>query len=281
MKSSRFFCIGDIHGDYAKLLTLITILEQQAGLVVGHDEVVQLGDKNDRGPDTFQVMQFFLDWKNHFPDHVHCILGNHEMMMLKAARAHIDGDSRGLVEAFWYPNNGGPTTLKSYEEATGLLAEGAWMSPGRSASFENMLTKTGHMDFLLNKHELLMETDEYIFCHAPQKRYMPKDFNWRTNVEALTWTNGPHNEGWVERNLEGKIAVHGHIHGLSYKGRGKYNVKKVRRHGSTFLVDTGCGCADVAPLSCLVLPDLTVYNSDGEIYSLRGLEGLSPEATLG
>jgi hypothetical protein len=275
---SRFFCIGDIHGDYAKLLTLMTILEQQASFVAGHDELVQLGDKNDRGPDTFQVMEWFRTAKQLHPGRVHCILGNHEMMMLKAARAHIDGDSRGLVEAFWYPNNGGPTTLKSYMDITGLVSTPNY---GGAAGFENMLVKTGHMDFLLNQHELLMETDEYIFCHAPQKRYMPKDFNWRTNVEALTWTNGPHNEGWVERNLNGKIAVHGHIHGLSYKGQGKYNVKKVRRHGNTFLADTGCGCADVAPLSCLVLPDLTVYNSDGEIYSLKGLEGLPPEASLG
>lgn len=242
------------------------ILEREAGLDLTKDNLVQLGDKNDRGPQTFEVFEYFQIMKEMSPDNVHLIMGNHELMLLSAARSHAMFDHTGMAESFWIEQNGGPRTLESYENSTGLKAYGALNSPGTSCTLNNMLEMSGHMKFLKYSHELLMETDEYIFCHAPQKKFMAKDFDWRSNVNALTWTHGHHNEQWVETNLDGKIAVHGHIHGLSYKGRGKYNVKKVRRHGNTFLVDTGCGCSPVAPLSCLILPDMLVYNSNGESY---------------
>lgn len=278
MTTQRYFCIGDIHGDFLKLCRLMDILEREAGFDPTKDKLVSLGDKNDRGPKTFEVFDFFKIMMATYPGSVILILGNHEQMMMAAAMVHLVGDPKYLAESFWYPNNGGPTTLQSYEETTGLRAAPYTQiySPynrtgGAGPMFMNMLEQTGHWDMLKNQHELLHETNDYIFCHAPQKKYVSKD--WRTNRANLLWTHGPHNEKWVEDNLgPGKIAVHGHIHGLSYKGQGQYNVKKVRRHGNTFLVDTGCGCAPIAPLSCLVLPDLTVYNSNGETYSLKTQE---------
>lgn len=229
------------------------------------DELVQLGDKNDRGPRTFEVFEYFRKLKLKYPSQVHMIMGNHELMLVAAAMAHQSSHFTEMAQSFWIDSNGGPKTLASYEAATGLKARASVHNMQTSATLFNMLEMTGHLKFLKEDHVLLMEDDKYIFCHAPQKKFLPKAFDWRNNVNALTWTNGPHNEHWVEPNLDNKIAVHGHIHGLSYKGRGKYHVKKVRRHGNTFLVDTGCGCAPVAPLSCLVLPEAVVFDSDGEV----------------
>jgi len=64
----RTFVIGDTHGCFTELLTLIGL----AGLA-HDDEIIALGDFVDRGPQTPQVLDFFRR-----TPHTRAIMGNHE-----------------------------------------------------------------------------------------------------------------------------------------------------------------------------------------------------------
>jgi hypothetical protein len=71
--------IGDIHGCYAELQALL----DKAGLVEG-DEIISLGDCVDRGPETPEVLWFFIDYPN-----ARLIMGNHERKHVRASRHEV------------------------------------------------------------------------------------------------------------------------------------------------------------------------------------------------
>lgn len=97
------FAIGDIHGHFDKLMTLMRFCREFAkARNEHHAEFILLGDYVDRGPASRQVLEF-LDSK---PENLRCICGNHEDFMLGA----LDG---GTALADWLSNGGGET-LASY-----------------------------------------------------------------------------------------------------------------------------------------------------------------------
>lgn len=99
---NRRIIIGDIHGHYDGLLTL---LEQVAP---GQDDQVYfLGDLVDRGPKSAQVVEFV---KN---SPYHCLMGNHEQLMLSALPP--EGQNPQAWQAWLY--SGGHATITSYQEA--------------------------------------------------------------------------------------------------------------------------------------------------------------------
>ncbi len=93
------YAIGDIHGC---LIPLQTIFEQ--GLIRKDDKVIFLGDYIDRGPQSKEIIDWFLKNKNHYD--FEFIRGNHEIMMLSAR------DNPHNLSAWLF--NGGAATLDSY-----------------------------------------------------------------------------------------------------------------------------------------------------------------------
>lgn len=74
----KTFAIGDVHGCFDAMLTLVRF----AG-ITDADRVIWLGDFVDRGPDTAKVVEFL----RHLPFENNVFLrGNHEIMMQKARR---------------------------------------------------------------------------------------------------------------------------------------------------------------------------------------------------
>ena len=71
--------IGDIHGCYVELLTLL----EKAGLSDG-DSIIAVGDIVDRGPETPQVLDFFQQTPN-----AHTLMGNHERKHVRGARHEV------------------------------------------------------------------------------------------------------------------------------------------------------------------------------------------------
>lgn len=65
----KTFCIGDIHGQYDKLLAVLTL----ANVDFKKDVVIQLGDIVDRGPEPFKCVDLLLNIKN-----IVFIRGNHD-----------------------------------------------------------------------------------------------------------------------------------------------------------------------------------------------------------
>ena len=97
----NYWFIGDIHGEVRLLNKL---LEQ----VVRFDpeEIIFVGDYIDRGPDSKQV----IDRITKLDVPAHCLLGNHEMLLLDALENA--GFGHRPVELWFY--NGGETTLQSF-----------------------------------------------------------------------------------------------------------------------------------------------------------------------
>jgi serine/threonine protein phosphatase 1 len=97
----RKIAISDIHGCVETFRTLLT---QQVHLTPD-DELYLLGDYVDRGPDSKGVLDHILHLRESGYQ-VHCLKGNHEEMMYKAA---FDSQE---VEMWLY--NGGKETLMSF-----------------------------------------------------------------------------------------------------------------------------------------------------------------------
>jgi hypothetical protein len=266
MGKLQYFVIADIHGEFRNLMVLMRKM-RKAGFCLKknpHQRLVQLGDRCDRGDDTFRVNSFFKRIQERFPNQVVVLNGNHEDMMVNA----VDGDS------WLFIRNGGNETIRSYNKGSGLL----YYLP----LFMAKVKSTGHYDWLKSL-PYYYETDDYFFSHAPipipslrAKHIRDLGLDFRYDKQTLTWSYEKMAESaWVDPDPtgEGKINVHGHIHGLYVTGKGKDAKLKspgVRRYGGTYLADTGSGCCQGEPnvLSCLILPDSRVINSNGGDYKV-------------
>lgn len=95
----RRLIVGDVHGHYQTLLKLWEVMAPTA-----QDAVYFVGDLIDRGPESARVVDFVMEHQ------YHCILGNHEQMMLKALEG---GPLSSQLLQDWLCN-GGQATLQSY-----------------------------------------------------------------------------------------------------------------------------------------------------------------------
>lgn len=96
MEYKRILAVGDIHGNFERLLSLYEKIEFDPAA----DLLIFLGDYIDRGPDNLRV----LDWvrqKSQEPN-VIALRGNHEQMMLDYFQKQPDG-------MMWRPNGGDAT----------------------------------------------------------------------------------------------------------------------------------------------------------------------------
>ncbi len=96
----RILAIGDIHGCYAKLGSLM----EKVNLNPGKDALVFIGDYIDRGDRAKDVVDYLIELKKRVPSTVF-LLGNHEHMLLD----YLSGENSN---PFLF--NGGQKTLNSY-----------------------------------------------------------------------------------------------------------------------------------------------------------------------
>ena len=138
------YAIGDIHGRYDKLLDLMEKLD----IDLDSERLVFLGDYIDRGPQSFEVVDYLIELRKRNPN---CIFlkGNHEEMFEK----YISGEDR-----LTYLFNGGQQTLDSY------------MSRQRKP--DEPLIPAEHLSFFKSLM-MFYETDGYIFVHAGLKKNVP------------------------------------------------------------------------------------------------------------
>ena len=133
----KIFVVGDIHGCYDKLCALM----DKIPLNEARDQLIFIGDYIDRGPSSFDVVNYMIEIKKRIPGTVF-IKGNHEDML----QNYLDGSDR-----FTYQLNGGQKTLDEYLN--------------RSDNKDAFPIPSGHLEFF-NSLELYYQTDDYIFVHA-------------------------------------------------------------------------------------------------------------------
>jgi serine/threonine protein phosphatase 1 len=185
----RIFAIGDIHGCYDQLIDLLTRIP----IDWDKDQLVFMGDYIDRGPKSFEVVEYLTSLRTKHPGIVF-LKGNHEQMLSD----YLSGKDRVT-----YLYNGGQQTLESYlrnvsPRATSVIPD------HHLQFFESLL--------------LFHETDSYIFVHAglrqnvPLAKQDPQDLLWiRDKFVATTYSFGkrvvfghtPFDEPRVEPNKIG------------------------------------------------------------------------------
>ncbi|MEA5506820.1 metallophosphoesterase family protein [Halotia wernerae UHCC 0503] len=100
--SQRRIIIGDVHGHYEGLMTLLEAIAPGSD-----DQVYFLGDLIDRGPHSSHVVNFVKQ------NNYECLLGNHEQMLLNILTNK--NTATPAMQAWLY--SGGQATIASYQEA--------------------------------------------------------------------------------------------------------------------------------------------------------------------
>lgn len=100
-----FYAVGDVHGVLSLVEQIPTIA---AGTTGDTPTVVYVGDYVDRGPDSAGVLRWLFDQQTNDPDHVICLMGNHERMMLDTLRNPEKHGYRWL-------QHGGMETVASFQ----------------------------------------------------------------------------------------------------------------------------------------------------------------------
>lgn len=78
MIGSRIMAVGDVHGQYDKLKTLMRRIKFEPA----QDILIFLGDLIDRGPESLQCFDYVMHLQKQHPDSVIYLMGNHEREML-------------------------------------------------------------------------------------------------------------------------------------------------------------------------------------------------------
>lgn len=139
----NFWVIGDVAGEYDALLELIALLPKDAKLVF-------VGDLNDRGPKTKEVIEFVRSG-----GHV-ALMGNHEHMFIDYVESRLDPSYTPQYGSDLFTYNGGIQTLKSY------LGLPVW-SKGQEKMHEDLKKDIEW----LKQRPVKFETDKVIVTHAP------------------------------------------------------------------------------------------------------------------
>ncbi len=171
----KLFAIGDIHGCYDKLMTLMGKIPFRPD----RDTIVFLGDYIDRGPDSFKVISYLLTLKDQSKNAIF-LKGNHEFMF----DGFINGTDRDTFLA-----NGGEQTLRSYLK--------------RKDFPQSFPIPAKHLDFF---RSLLpyYQTEHFIFVHAGLKEGIELE---KQDTRDLFWIR----DRFIQSDFDfGKTVIFGH-----------------------------------------------------------------------
>ncbi|OQX62666.1 MAG: metallophosphatase [Desulfococcus sp. 4484_241] len=168
----KIFAIGDIHGCYKKLRSLM----DRIPVDYNNDTLVFLGDYIDRGEQSYEVVDYLAALKKSHPEIVF-LKGNHEELFFN----YLSGEDE---VSFLF--NGGEQTLRGYISEKGDIS-----------------IPKEHLDFF-NSLQLYYETDDYIFVHAGLKDGVPLE---EQKPEDLLWIR----KSFIDSDYDfGKLVIFGH-----------------------------------------------------------------------
>ena len=171
----RLLAIGDIHGCFEALRTLVAFVD-----ICKDDVVVTLGDYVDRGPNTREVINWLVAFDR--MNSLVALRGNHEIMMLNARINQGDKHRCGQCGAI--------ETLQSYATIADDIAD--------LADIPDL-----HWQFISRLLPYYV-TETHIFVHASVNPYLPMD---QQIDGTLYW--GRYNDKFPG-HLSGKVVVCGH-----------------------------------------------------------------------
>jgi serine/threonine protein phosphatase 1 len=233
----KTFVVGDVHGRCAQLQNLLKMLPRDESV----DMLVFLGDLIDRGPDAPGCVALVLDLKQNNPEHVVCLRGNHEQMLLD----FIEGTSTIWIT----PVTGGERTFEQYTGQRLIVSNEKDIDGLRQTIAEKMPLE--HLEFMRHT-PFFYEDDCAIYVHAGlEKGKHPRD----ASQQSLLWMRDME----FYKNYSGKLCVFGHTPTAFLPLRGRLGRHGIYISKSAIGLDTGYN--HISPLSCLSLPDFTLFQS--------------------
>jgi serine/threonine protein phosphatase 1 len=209
------YAVGDIHGCYTKLANLYRHCVDHGG--GKPHRFVFLGDYVDRGKRTRDVINFLIKMQTAAPERVVCLMGNHEDLLLDAAK--------GGNVPLWLDNGGG-ATLHSYGVAAAAELPAAhvdWIAalPLSAADDKRYYVHAGIMPGVplkkqVRKVQLWMrepflsdKRDHGLFIvhgHTPQQTHLPQLLPNRVNLDTMAVLGGPLTAAVFDEKTTGPFA---------------------------------------------------------------------------
>lgn len=253
------YVMSDTHGRldlFVKMLEKINFSE--------NDRLYFLGDVADRGPDGIELYLLLASM-----DNVTFILGNHDLMFIRAARK---------AAQMCYS----PGALESEEF-------GIWILNGGSATWNKYIRlpkekRTQILAYINSAYliipALVVGGRNFYLCHATHaERPIPGPLRWRDStkaeVEHVVWERqypraifGPYAPRPDYRELynsypKNTTMIFGHTPTISFSKPDSAGRGRIYRGGKGHLIDIDCGCAvqeeELAMLGCLRLDDMKEF----------------------
>jgi len=207
-EGQRLYAIGDVHGCFAQMVTLLEYIRVDNAQRSKKDcIIVFLGDLIDRGPNSRMVFDYLI---NKGPDfaRVEYLMGNHEEMYLRILRGADELLPRWL-------KYGGSECIESY----GLKPED-YTGHATSVILDIFASEVpqAHIDFVKGFKESFTFGD-YFLVHAgvnPQKpieKQKPEDMRW-IREPFLNWKKPLSHRVVHGHTIENNIALHPHRIGV-------------------------------------------------------------------
>ncbi|MBQ8956087.1 MAG: metallophosphoesterase [Lachnospiraceae bacterium] len=106
------YVISDIHGSLDAFVILLSSIGFNPA--TGVDVLYLLGDYADWGTRSIETIGYVMDLD--LSPHVHCLIGNHDLMFLQA----IEADKKmAFPSMIWYETNRGFKTWDDYKKLSG------------------------------------------------------------------------------------------------------------------------------------------------------------------
>ncbi len=193
----RHYAIGDVHGHLDKLQKAMALIaEDRARVDDLKAPVIQIGDLQDRGPDSRGVIEYMIEGRMQGEPWM-CLLGNHDRQMLWWLENPKRHDPNMKPDYHWLHDRiGGKTTLASYGvDVTAPVSDMHVQA--------RELIPAEHVDFLYSLPNHYHNGDLY-FAHAGIKPSVALD---QQAEDDLIWIRGEfHNYP----DDHGALIIHGH-----------------------------------------------------------------------
>jgi len=247
--AGRTIAIGDIHGDFDALQTLLAKLPE----LDAEDTLVFLGDYVDRGPHSAEVIDLIRhELPKRTKAQIKALRGNHEDGWIRV----FDG---GWPEFVIPANNGCLATYRSFVKKP--FSEGDFMEPEEFAVMQNASFLPADVLAWLRDLPFWYEDEHAIYVHAglienEHGWLHPKD---TPNPLYLLWVRTL--RFFTEYNGKRVICGHTSTDNLppELDGFTPEDPLDIWGRDKVFVIDTGCGKGGF--LTALELPSLTVYES--------------------
>jgi serine/threonine protein phosphatase 1 len=233
----KTFVIGDVHGRCAQLRNLLALLPRDEA----EDSLIFLGDLIDRGFDAPGCVAYVIKLCGDNPERTICLRGNHEQMLLD----FIDGTGNVWLS----PVTGGERTYEQYTNQPLLASTDAEVDEARQTLAECVPVE--HLEFF-RRLPYYHEDDYALYVHAGLDHGKHPS---ESRSEALLWSRDTD----FYKNYRGKPCVFGHTPTPFLPLRGRLGRHGIYIFNSVIGIDTGYN--HFSPLSCLSLPDFTLYQT--------------------